>query len=97
MKILFQNKLISVTYVELSNDLQHAKIFVSIYGNDDEQQKAIEGLVSASGFIRGEIGKRIRMRFSPQLHFQLDNSLKKGMDVIELMNKIKEQEQKQEE
>lgn len=89
-----KNKLTSITHVELSNDLQHAKVFVSVYGNDNEQQKAIDGLKSASGFIRSEIGKRIRMRFTPQLLFQLDNSIKQGMKVIELMNKIKSEEKK---
>lgn len=78
----------SVTDVEVTNDLRHAKIFVSIMGTDEQKQSVMEGLESAKGFIRSEIGKRINLRFAPEIHLKLDQSLEKGAKLIDLINQV---------
>ena len=83
----------SITEVEVSGDLRHARIFVSIFGKDADQQQVMEGLKSATGYIRSEIGKRIRLQFTPEIQFELDNSLERGSRVLALMNRIKAEEQ----
>ena len=86
-------RLTSITKLDLSNDHQHAKIFISVYGTEDEQQETLKGLQSATGFIKSEIAKRIRMKFTPNLYFILDDSIKKGMEVLDLLDKLKKEEQ----
>ncbi|RJX24358.1 MAG: 30S ribosome-binding factor RbfA [Dethiobacter sp.] len=73
--------LTSVTDVEVSRDLRYAKIFVSIFGNVDEQEKILKILDKAKGFIRSEIGKRIRLRLVPEIEFHLDRSMEYGARI----------------
>jgi len=80
---------VSVMRVEVSSDLQHAKIFVSIIGSDDKKQEAFKGLKSAEGFIQRKLGKRIRLRYTPQISFKMDTSVDKGMHICELLQEIK--------
>ena len=58
---------LSITTVELSRDFSHAKVFVSVYGDEQERNKTLEGLTKAAGFIRTELGKRIRIRHTQNL------------------------------
>lgn len=83
---------ITITNVEVSTDLQHAKIFTSIYGSDQEQKKTMEILQKAQGYIRGEIGRRIRVRYTPEVMFKLDKSIAQGSKIISLMEKVKNEE-----
>jgi ribosome-binding factor A len=80
--------MISVTNVDVSGDLQHATVFVSIYGSEEAQAETMEGLGSAAGYIRRELGKRVRLRRSPEIIFKEDHSLERGMGMISLLNKI---------
>ena len=64
----------TVTRVEVANDLQHAKVFVSVFGTEDEKQQTIQALQRAVGFIRGEVSRRLRMRVTPEMTFRLDES-----------------------
>ena len=75
---------VTVTDVEMTGDLRAAKIFVSIMGNEEKVKESMEGLQSALGFIRREIGKRIKIRFTPEISFALDTSL----DYSEHIQKI---------
>ena len=84
--------LASVTDVEVSGDLSHAKIFISVYGTDEESALTMEGLNSAAGYIRGVVGRRLNIRHAPDLHFELDESLQRGSRVIALLNQLKEGE-----
>ncbi len=77
-------RMMSITSVEASRDLRHTKIFVSIYGSKEEQEKILKILEKASGFIRTEIGKRIRLRHVPEIEFRIDSSIEYG-DHIERM------------
>lgn len=79
----------SVTLVELTRDLQHAKIFISVYGSDEEKAEFMAGIESAKGYIRSELSKRVRFRSVPQLHFKLDASLEEGSRILSLLNQLK--------
>jgi ribosome-binding factor A len=78
----------SITDVEVSRDLRYAKLFVSIYGSEEEQAQTLAGLQSAGGFIRSELGKRIRLRFLPELTFCLDTSIQKGVKLANLIRQV---------
>ncbi len=79
---------VSVTDVELSADLRHAKIFVSVFGDAEAKARTMQGLVSAQGFIRTELARRIRLRHIPQVAFKMDESIERGARVDELLRKV---------
>ncbi|NLY54265.1 MAG: 30S ribosome-binding factor RbfA [Firmicutes bacterium] len=79
---------VSVTGVEVSNDLRHAKAFVSVMGDQSEQEETLATLNRAAGFIRSEIGKRIRLRHCPEIIFRLDKSIEHGSNINALLRKL---------
>lgn len=79
---------VSVTDVELSADLRHAKIFVSIFGDAEAKARTMQGLASAQGFIRTELARRIRLRHIPRVAFKMDESIERGARVDELLRKV---------
>jgi len=79
---------ISITDVDISPDLRNAKVFVSILGESEQKTKAMDGLTSATGFIKGRLGEIIKGRVVPDLQFILDNSLERGSKVLSLISKI---------
>lgn len=81
-------ELISVTRVDISKDLHHAKVYVSIIGTDQEKANAIHALASAAGFIAMTASKQVVMRFFPALRFLLDDSVDKHMRIEELLKEI---------
>ncbi len=82
----------SVTDVDLSKDLRHAEVYISIYGRDSEKEKTLQALNRAAGFIRSEIGKRIRLRYTPEIKFLLDNSIEYGAYIESVIKSLKEEE-----
>ena len=84
--------MVSVTGVDVTRDLSVAKIYVSVLGDEAARAAAMKGLQSATGYIRGEIGKRIQLRHVPEIRFHLDRSLERGVQVLSLLEKIKEAE-----
>lgn len=80
--------MVSVTDVNVSGDLQHAKIFVSIYGTEAAKSEAMAGLKSATGFVRSELGSRIRLRRTPEVVFIEDRSIERGTKVLSLLNQL---------
>ena len=80
------NSLVSVTDVEVTSDLSYAYIYVSILGGDEES--TLDGLKSACGYIRRELGKNIKIRHTPEIIFKIDDSLLKGMYMDELIKKV---------
>lgn len=80
--------LLSVTGVEISRDIRHAKIFVSVFGDEEQKKNALEALSSAKGFIRSEVGRRIRLRHAPELTFHLDTSISYGAHINRLLNEL---------
>ena len=87
--------MVSVTDVDVSGDLQHAKIFVSIYGSDHVRSETMAGLRSATGYVHSELGHRIRLRRTPEVLFIEDRSLERGTEIISLLNKLSQQRQEQ--
>lgn len=81
---------VSITSVEVSKDLRYANIYASIFGEPDQQKISMKALQKAQGFIRGELGKRIRLRYTPEITFKLDQSISQGSRIIALMEKVKE-------
>lgn len=77
--------LIAVTSVQVSADLGVAKVFVSVYGDEDATRTALETLAHAASFIRGEVAKRVRLRQMPALRFCEDDSLRHGAVVDRLL------------
>ncbi|MCT4365860.1 MAG: 30S ribosome-binding factor RbfA [Synechococcaceae cyanobacterium MAG-AL1] len=80
--------MVSVTTVEVAGDLQHCKIFVSIFGSEDDRQEALAGLKSATPFVKGELGRRLKLRRTPEVIFQLDRGIEKGTTVLGLLNQL---------
>ena len=82
--------LVSVTDVEVTNDLSYAKIFVSKYGSAESREEARKDLEKAAGFIRSELSKRLKLRYMPELIFVLDDSLEYGAKIEKILNNINE-------
>jgi ribosome-binding factor A len=80
--------MVSVTEVDVSGDLQHTKIFVSIYGTEEAKTETMAGLAAATGFIRREIGQRLALRRTPEVIFQEDRSFERGSKVLSLLNQL---------
>lgn len=77
----------SIVAVKVTNDLRYAKVYVSVMGDDETQKKAIEGLTSAAGFIRREIGRRVDLRCTPEFLFELDHSIEYGAHINDIIKK----------
>lgn len=75
----------SITSVEVSSDLRYARIYVSVLGSPEEQNNTLQALESARGFVRSELGRRIRLRYTPEISFKLDISIQRGTRVIRLL------------
>ncbi|MFZ5943659.1 MAG: 30S ribosome-binding factor RbfA [Bacillota bacterium] len=80
--------LISITSVKVTGDLRFAEIFVSHYGNKEEQQDVLNALKKAAGFMRLELGKRIRLRYTPELIFKFDDSIEHGAKISAILTQI---------
>ncbi|WP_017298121.1 30S ribosome-binding factor RbfA [Nodosilinea nodulosa] len=83
--------MVSVTDVDVSGDLQHAKVFVSIYGTDEARAETMEGLKAATGFVRSELGQRLRLRRTPEIIFREDLGMERGTRVLSLINQLSQE------
>lgn len=83
---------VTVTSVEVSDDLGSAKVYVSVLGDAQAAKDSIDGLKRAAGFIRSEIGKRVRLRYSPEIVFKYDTSIEHGAHIAELLRGVKHDE-----
>ena len=79
--------LISVTKVSVTNDLKYCKIYVSMLGTKDTSE-AMDALSSAAGFVRKEIGSKIRMHSTPEVKFELDDSMEYGAHIQNIINDL---------
>ncbi|NLI92185.1 MAG: 30S ribosome-binding factor RbfA [Peptococcaceae bacterium] len=79
---------VTVTDVEVADDLRYAKIFVSIMGKEDEVKSSMEVLERASGYVRSEIGKIIRLRYVPEITFKYDHSIEQGAHISKLLREV---------
>jgi ribosome-binding factor A len=83
--------MVSVTDVDVSGDLQHAKIYVSIYGTEEAKSETMAGLQSATGFVRRELGRRVRLRRTPEVVFIEDRGLERGDRMLALLNQLSQE------
>ncbi len=79
---------VTISAVEVSADLKHAKIFYTVLGDEDSKSKSACALKRASGFIQREIGRRLRLKYTPEIFFQFDGSVEYGAHIEELIQKI---------
>ena len=79
----------TVMGVDMSGDLRHARVSVSVLGSAEAQQKSLEGLISATGYVRHELGVRLRLRRVPELAFVLDQGAEEGARLEMLLEKLK--------
>jgi ribosome-binding factor A len=82
---------VTVTDVQVTGDLQQAKVFISVLGDDLQRENTLKGLAKAKGFIRSEIGQRIRLRKTPEITFEFDESIDYGNRIENLLYQIKEE------
>lgn len=77
---------VTVTRTEVSADLQHAKVFVSLMGTEQEQKLTLHGLRHAAGFIQSKLASRLQTRFTPAIKFIVDEGVKKSIEITRLIN-----------
>lgn len=82
------NTMTTVTRVEVTRDLSFANIYISVLGDEDAKKNAIEGLTSAKGFIRKEIGRNLDLRHVPEPRFHLDESIEQAIHMSELIKEL---------
>ena len=89
--------LVSVTRVEVAGDLQHCRIFVSVYGSDDDREQALAGLKSAAAYVKGELARRLKLRRTPEVVFVHDRGMERGTSVLSLLNQLERERCQREE
>ena len=83
--------MLSITRVDTTSDLRYAKVYVSVL-EEAREKEAMKGLKSAGGWLRRELGQRLQLRYTPELVFELDDSLKYGAHMFDLLEKLERQE-----
>jgi ribosome-binding factor A len=79
---------VTVTYVEVSPDLRHAKVHVSVMGDEKRQKLSLCGLQSAAGFLQAKIAQKIEIRYTPKLSFLLDQGVKRSIAVAQILQQV---------
>lgn len=82
----------TITKVELTRDLQQAKVYFSIFGSEKQQRDTQVGLKRSAGYIRKLLGQRMKIRYTPELIFRLDEGAKHSIHISEILEKIKKDE-----
>ena len=77
---------VTVTRAEVSGDLQHAKVYVSVMGSEAEQKLCLHGLQHSAGFVQSKLANRLKTRFTPVIHFILDQGVKNSIEISRLIN-----------
>ena len=82
---------ITITKVELTKDLRHARVYFSVLGEHKDKALALKGLNSAKGYIKGLIADRIKLRFAPEIAFAIDDSLEHTRKIYDILEKLKKE------
>ena len=80
--------MVSVTHADVAGDLQHCRIFVSVLGSEEDRQLVLDGLKAAAPYVKGELGRRLKMRRTPEVVFLLDKGLERGTTVLGLLGRL---------
>lgn len=86
-----QGGMVSITSVEVAGDLQHCRIFISVLGSEEEKSQVLAGLKAATAYVRGELGRRLKLRRTPEVVFLIDKGLERGSTVLSLLNRLGEE------
>lgn len=81
---------VSIIRVEVSNDLSHARVYVSVLGDSKKQDETMQALQKAKGYIRTELAQKIQVKHAPELDFRLDRSIEHGIYIASLLDELKE-------
>jgi len=84
--------MVSITEVEMTPDLHIAHVYISAYGTPEEEKASMLALQSASKFLRGELGKQVELRFTPELNFHQDKSIERGARIFALLKNVESEE-----
>ena len=84
-----QEAMVSVVHCDVTNDLRYAKCYISVLGSEQQAKDVMKGLKSASGWLRREVGRRVQLRYAPELVFELDESITRGAHISELLHELK--------
>lgn len=87
---------VTVTNVEVADDLGSAKVYVSVLGDSQAAKDSLDALKGAAGFVRSEIGKRIRLRYAPEIVFKYDTSIEHGAHIAQLLRGVQHEDSKNE-
>ena len=87
---------VTVTAVRVSADIRHARVFVSVLGDEDERAESMSGLASATPYLRTELGRQMKVRYLPELQFELDTGPQEAQRLESLLKQIHEAEQEEE-
>ena len=88
-RIEFKN--LSITRIDLSNDYSHARVNISILGDEVQREEAMKALQKAKGYIRSALAQQLKVRPAPELEFRLDRSIEHGIRISSLLEEIKEE------
>jgi ribosome-binding factor A len=79
---------VTVTDVQVTGDLQQAKVYISVLGDEEQRENTLKGLAKAKGFIRSEVGQRIRLRKTPEIIFEWDESMEYGNRINTILHQL---------
>jgi len=85
-------KFVTITRIKISSDLKYANIFVTIFNDEEQQKKALKGLKNATKFIRGELGKGLKLRYVPNIKFIIDEDLEHHYKLLKIIAEISDQQ-----
>lgn len=85
-------KFVTITRIKVSSDLKYADIFVTIFNDEAQQKKALKGLKNATNFIRGELGKDLKLRYVPKIKFKIDEDLEHQYKLLKIVTEVHTQQ-----
>ena len=85
---------VTITDAEITKDLQHAKVYISVLGDEKQKEETLKALQGAAGFIRSEFGKRVVMKMIPDITFKFDTAVEHGTRIFELLQQVKDDVEK---
>ncbi len=89
------DSLVSVVAVDTTGDLKECKVYISVLGDEEKRVQTMEGLKSSAGFIRRELAHRLNLRNTPNLHFMMDTSIERGIEMSELIRDVRLEDERQ--
>ncbi len=87
-----QGKMVSIVRCGVTNDLRYAKCHISVLGSENDEKEVMKGLKSASGWLRREVGRKVQLRYAPELVFEPDHSITHGAHISAMLRELSEKE-----